>query len=338
MKLLEPTNIGKLELRNRVIMEPMCMYSALNHDGVATSFHVAHYTARAIGGVGLVIVEATGIAPEGRISDACLGIYNDQQVNALKKVVDSVHDNGAKIAIQINHAGRKCGAVDGVDTIYGPSSIAYSDSYRTPIELDHQGIEHVIQEFVDAAQRADECGFDALEIHGAHGYLLSQFMSPYSNKRNDEYADGILMTKRVVEAVRQVWPQNKPLLFRISADDFEDNGLDVEKAIKIIKAIDTLIDVVNVSTGGITPTPPKSIYPGYQISHAIAIRKATNLLVIGCGMLGEKDLSNYLIESKTVDFIGLARPLLKNPNWVLDLAHSRRLKEHIPFQYERGYK
>ena len=204
MKLLEPIKLGNLELKNRVVMEPMCMYSALKHDGVATPFHVAHYSARAIGGVGLVIVEATGVSPEGRISDACLGLYNDEQTQALKKVVESVHYNGAKIAIQINHAGRKCGAIDGVDTIYGPSELAYNDKYRTPKALDEEGIDRVITEFTQAARRAHDCGFDALEIHGAHGYLLSQFMSPYANERSDEYADGILFTKKVVEAVRNV--------------------------------------------------------------------------------------------------------------------------------------
>lgn len=338
MKLLKPAKIGNLEIRNRIIMEPMCMYSATKHDGVATSFHVAHYTARAIGGVGLIIVEATGVSPEGRISDDCLGIYNDDQVVALKKVVNSVHENGGKIGIQINHAGRKCTATDGVDTIYGPSSIAYNATSRTPQELDLDGIDRIVKEFVDAAKRADECGFDALEIHGAHGYLLSQFMSPYSNQRNDEYSNGILMAKRVTSAVRAVWPSHKPLLFRISATDFETEGLNTDQAIDIIKAIEEYIDIVNVSTGGITPTPPQSIYPGYQVNHAIAIKNSTNLPVIACGMLGEFDLANYLIESNTVDFIGLARPLLSNPNWVLELANTRKLKDLIPYQYSRGYR
>lgn len=338
MKLLNSHKLGSLTLKNRVIMEPMCMYSARNHDGVATSFHQAHYTARAVGGVGLIIVEATGVSPEGRISDDCLGLYNLEQEEALKKVVESVHENGGTIAIQLNHAGRKCAAVDGVDTIYAPSALAYNDRYRTPVAASIDDLQRIKNDFVEAAKRADRCGFDALEIHGAHGYLLSQFMSPISNQRDDAYKDGKVYVREVLEAVRAVWPQNKPLLFRISTTDYETNGLNIDESILILDNIKDFIDAVNVSTGGITPNPPQSIYPGYQVGHAIQIKKTLNLPVIACGLLGNFDLAHYLTESDTVDFIGLARPLLKNPNWVLEGAKSRKMDDVIPYQYERGFR
>lgn len=338
MKLLEPYKLGNLELKNRVVMEPMCTYSAYNHDGVATDFHLAHYTSRAIGNVGLIIVEATGVSPEGRISDRCLGLYNDTQMEAMKRIVESVHYNGGKIGIQLNHAGRKCGAIDGVNTIYGPSAIAYSKDYRNPVSLDESRIESVIEDFKSAAIRANKAGFDALEIHGAHGYLISQFMSPYSNQRQDKYKDGALFAKRVVEAVRSVWPIDKPLLFRISATDFEDNGLNVQESIRILSSFIDCIDIINVSSGGITPTPPPTVYPGYQIGYAKDIKTALKKPVIGCGLLGSTELASYLVESNTVDMIGLARPLLRNSHWVIEAALTRRKTNWVPIQYERGFK
>lgn len=338
MKLLEPYSIKNLRLKNRVVMEPMCMYSAFNRDGVANDFHVVHYGSRAVGNVGLIIVEATGVSPEGRISDTCLGLYNDLQRDALKRVVEAVHACGGHIGIQLNHAGRKCGATEGVNTIYGPSALAYSDSYRTPVALDDSMIEGVIQDFIDAARRANEAGFDVLEIHGAHGYLISQFMSPISNIRTDEYKDGTLFLKKILESVRTVWPNDKPLLLRVSADDFEQDGMDVNKVIEILQPLTNLFDILNVSSGGITPTPPHHVYPGYQIGYASKLKEALNVPVIGCGLLGSSDLANYLVESDTVDLIGLARPLLKNPHWIIETALTRNKQEWVPNQYIRGFK
>lgn len=338
MKLLEPHTLKNLTLKNRVVMEPMCMYSCFNHDGCATSFHQAHYTSRAIGQVGLILVEATGVCPEGRITDRCLGLYNDSQKEALKKVVDAVHQEGSMIGIQINHAGRKCTAVDGVDTIYGPSACAYDASSRIPHELTLAEIQHVFHQFKEAARRADEAGFDVLEIHGAHGYLISQFMSPCTNKRTDAYRDGSLFIHGVIKAVKESWPETKPLIIRVSATDYEPHGYQVEDTIRMLKPSLDMLDAINVSSGGITPIPPTKIYPGYQIGFAHQIKHALNIPVIGCGLLGSSELASYLIESETVDFIGLARPLLRNPHWVLETAINRNKRESVPPQYERGFK
>ena len=338
MKLLEHAMIGNIELANRVVMEPMCMYRVDKHDGIATPFHIAHYGARAIGQVGLIIVEATGVSPEGRITDQCLGLYNDYQIPALKELVNTIHDQGGKVAIQLNHAGRKSTAIDKISTIFGPSAIAYNETSRTPVAVDDFEINRIINDFVSAARRAEIAGFDAIEIHGAHGYLVSQFMSPYSNKRDDAYQDGALFAQKLVAAIRSAWPKPKPLLFRISASDFEKEGLDVNEAVRILNLIKDDIDIINVSSGGITPTPPHSIFPGYQIGFAQTIRTQTQMPVIGCGMLGSLDLASYLLESNTVDFIGLARPLLANPNWVLDAAQARKVADIIPLSYQRGYK
>lgn len=338
MKLLEKFSIKDMTLKNRVVMEPMCMYSATKHDGIATHFHFAHYVARAIGQVGLIIIEATGVVPEGRITDDCLGLYDDSQIEPLKKIVEAVHQEGSKIAIQLNHAGRKCKAVDGVDTIYGPSAIAYSDTYRTPKEMTQEDINSVIKAFQDAAVRAKQIGFDAIEIHGAHGYLISEFMSPITNKRSDKYKDGAVFIREVAEAIREVWPMEKPLLIRVSATDYEDGGQSVDDAIRMLEPSLDLIDIVNVSSGGITVNPPKSIYPGYQVDFATRIKEKLDVPVIACGLLGNLDLVSFILETEKADLVGLARPLLSNPNWLLQSAQSRRKMDVIPYQYERGFK
>lgn len=337
MKLLEPYTIRNLKLKNRVVMEPMCMYSCVKHDGVATSFHLAHYVSRATAQVGLIIIEATGITPEGRISDMCLGLYNDEQQAALQEIVEAVHQAGSKIGIQINHAGRKSTAVDGVDVICGPSAFAYDELSRVPHELSEADIKSVVQSFKNAARRADEAGFDLLELHGAHGYLISQFMSPASNKRTDRYKDGSVFLSEVVDAVREVWPEEKTLMLRVSATDYLENSQSVDDTIRMLRVCKDKLDIINVSSGGITPIAPERIYPGYQVDMAISIRTALKLPVIACGLLGDPGLASYLIESDKVDLIGLARPLLSNPHWVLDAAKSRKRTDLITEQYIRAY-
>lgn len=337
MKLLEKTVLKNLELKNRVVMEPMCMYSALEHSGLANDFHLAHYTARAIGQVGLIIVEATGVLPEGRITDDCLGLYNDAQRDALKPVVDAVHRQGAKIGIQLNHAGRKCKAVLGVDSITAPSEIAFDSDYRLPKPLDETMIEEVFSAFKDAARRALEAGFDMIEIHAAHGYLISQFMSPISNKRTDQYKDGALFLKGVVDAIREVWPEDKVLGVRVSATDYEKDGQDLTDTIAMLSKSIHELDLINVSSGGITPILPHQIYPGYQVEMASAIKQALGKPVIACGLLGSPDLASYLLETDKADFIGLARPLLRNPHWVLEVMAARNKRELLPSAYIRAF-
>lgn len=338
MKLLEQYTIGNTEVKNRVVMEPMCMYSAYQHDGIPTSFHLAHYVSRAIGQVGLIIVEATGVVPEGRITDNCLGLYNDEQMEAFKPIVNAVHDYGSKIAVQLNHAGRKCTAVDGVDTIYGPSAIAFDETYRTPKEMSEEDIQSVFKAFQEAAIRADKAGFDGIEIHGAHGYLISEFMSPMSNQRSDKYKDGKVFINELTKAVREVWPKDKFITIRVSATDYEENGYDVNDTIRMLEDVKDIYDIFNISSGGITPIRPTALYPGYQVGFATKIKNALNRPVIACGLLNSQDLASFILETNQADMIGLARPLLNDPHWVLKVAQSRRKMDVIPAQYERGFK
>ncbi|HBI74499.1 MAG TPA: NADPH dehydrogenase, partial [Lachnospiraceae bacterium] len=226
MYLFKSFTAKNMELRNRVVMPPMCMYSA-GTDGMATDFHFTHYTSRAVGGVGLIIMEATGVVPCGRISDHCLGLWNDTQAQKLAPIVTACQKQGAKIAIQLNHAGRKCEAQE--KTIYAPSAVAFNQDSPMPQEMTEEDIHDVVSAFKSAAARAAEIGFDAIEIHGAHGYLISEFLSPLTNHRTDGYGGSTenrcRMLIEVLQAVHQVWPDEKPILLRVSAEDYEPAGM-----------------------------------------------------------------------------------------------------------------
>ena len=225
MKLFSSFQVENMTLRNRTVMPPMCMYSAEN--GMPNAFHFTHYTSRAVGGVGLIIVEATGVQPNGRISDHCLGLWNDKQRDALAGIVSECQRLGAKVAVQLNHAGRKCEADEPV--ILAPSAIPFDEKSRTPREMDENDMREVVNAFRAAAKRADEAGFDAVEIHAAHGYLLSEFLSPLTNRRTDAYGGSTenrcRLLLEVLKAVHEVWPAEKPVLLRVSAEDYEPDGM-----------------------------------------------------------------------------------------------------------------
>ena len=338
MKLFDSYSLKGLNLRNRLVMPPMCTYQVLQKDGKATAFHLAHYMAPAIGGVGLVIVEATAIAPEGRISDHDLGIWCDDQVAGLKSIVDGVHATGAKIAIQLAHAGRKCEATDGVASILAPSPLAYDDSYRTPEEMNEENITRVIDEFRQAARRAREAGFDAIEIHAAHGYLINQFISPSTNKRTDRYKEPSLFLSQVLQAVSETWPREKPLWVRVSATDYSPNGYDATYCSGVLTAVKPLIDAVHVSSGGVVPVVPP-VYPGYQIAFARQIGAAVGLPTIAVGMLSSPDLAEYVLQSGSADLVAVGRGLLRNPNWLLEVAakHQKDFLLQQPMYLQRGF-
>ncbi len=335
MKLFEEASIGKMHVKNRFVMAPMCMYSVEAMDGVATSFHQAHYAQRAIGQVGLIIVEATGVVSEGRISDHCLGIWNDTQKEALKKVVDAVHLQDSKIAIQLNHAGRKCGA--NVPEIFGPSAISFNDESRKPVEMSQRQIKNMIQDFTDAAQRADEAGFDAIELHMAHGYLLSSFMSPISNQRIDKYRDSAVLYKELIDSIKTVWPNDKPIIVRISATDYEKDGYGVEHVAKVLNPILDDIALIHVSTGGITPTNPKA-YPSYQVPYATQLKALTRKEVVAVGLIITCEQAIDIIENDRADYIGLGRILLRNPHFVLECFMQTGRKHLLPKAYQRAFR
>jgi NADPH2 dehydrogenase len=336
-KLFEPISIKNLRLANRIVMPPMCMYSAT--DGVATAWHDTHYATRAVGGVGLIVVEATGVSPEGRISDNDLGLWNGTQRDALAAIVSHIHSLGGKIGIQIGHAGRKS-EVTGVQ-IEAPSALAYDENSRTPKAMSADDIRDTVLEFRQAASYAAQAGFDLVEIHAAHGYLINQFLSPLANLRDDAYGGSVENRIRILvetlEAVGDVWPKEKPIAVRVTAEDYRDGGNtaeDLAKIINLVKNIGNGIDLVNVSTGGVVPVVPKA-FPGYQLPHAKLIREATGLPVIGGGLISTAEEVEEALAAGKADLIYLGRELLRNPYWVL--AADPEDKQSVwPKQYERG--
>lgn len=338
MKLFEPGSIKNLTLRNRSVMAPMCTYQVPAHDGKATSFHQAHYVAPAIGGVALIIVEATSVSPEGRISDNDLGLWNDDQIPGLSNLVQGVHEAGAKVALQLAHAGRKCKATDGVSEILAPSPLAFDDTYRTPREMKETDVSQVIDDFRQAARRSDAAGFDALEIHAAHGYLINQFVSPETNKRTDRFKDPSLLLSLILKAVHEVWPKDKAVWVRVSATDYSPKGYDVDYIIKVLDKVRPMIDAVHVSSGGVVPIV-FPVYPGYQVSFANDIKKAMGLPTIAVGMLSCPDLGEYVLQSFSADFIAVGRGLLRNPNWILEaaLAGQKEFFLQQPEYLQRGF-
>ncbi|NLM45081.1 MAG: NADPH dehydrogenase NamA [Clostridiales bacterium] len=336
-KLFSGFKIKDMEIRNRIVMPPMCMYSSDN-SGKANSWHFIHYTTRAIGGVGLIIIEATAVEPRGRLSDNDLGLWDDSHIEGLSKIVEEVKKYGAKIGIQINHAGRKCAANE--EVIIAPSAIAFDESYKTPVEMTKDDIRNTVNLFRNAALRAYKAGFDMIEIHGAHGYLINQFLSPLSNKRTDEYGGSIenraRFLKEVIRAVREVWPEEKPLGVRVSAEDYAEGGnhdTDLAEIINMVKSEG--IDLVNVSSGAVVPVNMK-VYPGYQVKFAETIKKATRLPVIAGGLITEAVMAEEIIQNERADMVYMGRELLRNPYFPLNAARKVRDEIAWPKQYERA--
>lgn len=335
MKLFEEYKLGEMTLKNRMVMPPMCMYDVREKDGIATSFHKAHYISRAIGQVGLIIVESTGVLPNGRITDYDLGIWDDKFIDGLKEIVDGVKREGSKIAIQLNHAGRKS-ETEGVRHI-GPSKISFNDDYYTYEEATVEEIDEVIEAFKSAAVRVYKAGFDAIELHAAHGYLIHQFLSPISNRREDEYGkDRFLLLKKIISAIKEVLPKEKKLWIRISATDYLEEGLNVDEWIKFLNENKDIVDLVHVSAGGLVNTPIKA-YPGYMLQYSKKIKEETLYPTIGVGLIDETELISYAIESDSCDLIACGRELLRNPHLLLDIANERKVDGVIHKSYRRAY-
>lgn len=316
-------------------MAPMCMYSA-EDDGMVTPFHVVHYATRAAGQVGLIILEATGVLPEGRISNKDLGIWDDVHIEGLKQVVDGMKAYGAKTAIQLAHAGRKA-TVEG--EIYAPSAIAFNDAYKTPTEMTLNDIEKVIEAFKQAAIRAEKAGFDALEIHGAHGYLISEFLSPATNKRTDAYGGSqenrYRLLRQVIDAVRSVW--DGPLLVRVSAEDYAENGTTMDDFIVFSRWMKSQgVDLIDVSTGGVVQANI-NVFPGYQVPHAEAIKHGAGIPTSAVGLITTAIQAEEILQNNRADLIFLGRVLLREPYWPLHAA--KELGEEVtpPTPYVRGW-
>jgi NADPH2 dehydrogenase len=336
-KLFSGFKIKNLEIRNRVVMAPMCMYSA-EDDGKAKEWHYLHYVSRAVGGVGMILQEATAVESRGRISANDLGIWDDSQIEGLKKIVSACKSNGAVMGVQLGHAGRKCEAEN--ERLIAPSPIAFSDEYRVPNEITKEEINEVIQSFKDAARRCIEVGYDIIEIHGAHGYLINEFLSPLTNKRKDEYGGSMenraRILKEIIHAVREVWTMDRPLMLRISAEDYVEEGnhpSDLAQIINLVK--DEGIDLINVSSGGVVSIAPKA-FQGYQVKFAEIIKENTGLKVIAGGLIIDPHMAEEILQNNRADMIFLGRALLRNPYWSLQADYELNNEIEWPKQYERG--
>jgi 2,4-dienoyl-CoA reductase-like NADH-dependent reductase (Old Yellow Enzyme family) len=342
-KLFSPFVLKGLTLRNRTVVAPMCQYRAQH--GLANDWHFVHLGRFALGGFGLVIVEATGVVPEGRISYADLGLWDDAQIAPLARIVDFHHHNGAKIGIQLAHAGRKAStpvwwrggfteteaekpAVGFTHWVpVAPSAIPHSDKpeFQTPLALDQAGIDATIKGFADAAIRADKAGFDVVELHAAHGYLINQFLSPIANKRTDQYGGSrenrMRFLLEVTDAVRAVWPASKPLFVRISATDgASEGGWTLEDSVALVAPLKARgVDMLHCSSGGFDGY---SIKPGpaYQVPFAEAVR-AAGMPSIAVGLLDDPHLAESVLDKGEADLIALARGALDDPNWAVHAHH-----------------
>ena len=340
MKIFSSFTAKDMTLKNRIVLPPMCLYTAAT-DGRTNQRHFVHYTSRAIGGTGLLIMEATGVMPNGRISDHCLGIWEDGQVEGLRGVVDACHSEGAKVALQLNHAGRKCTACPHEEGYtVSPSALAFDETYRLPREITLQEMEEVKQAFCDGAKRAAQAGFDAIEIHGAHGYLLSCFLSPITNQRTDQYGGSLENRARylveVAKAVRQVWPAEKPILLRISATDYLPGGTNLEETIQVVNMVKPYIDIAHISSGGIAQAPIE-VFPGYQVPLAEAVKKACDIPVIAVGRIRKKEMVEEILGNGRADLVALGKEQFRNPYWVTQTAWETDQPYEWPDIYHEAY-
>jgi len=345
-----PFRLRGVELPNRVVVSAMDMYSSV--DGVPQDFHMVHLGARALGGAGLVMTEMVCTSAQGRITPGCGGLWNDEQTQAWSRIVDFVHTTPSKIGLQLGHSGRKGSTKlmwDGIDQpldegnweIIAPSPLPYLDVSQVPREMSRADMESVLEEFVEAAKRGAEAGFDLLELHCAHGYLLSSFLTPISNKRIDEYGGSLENRLRfpleVFDAIRAVWPQDRPISVRISASDWVDDGLTVEDSVAIAQAFaDHGVDIVDVSTGQTTPKAKPAYGRSYQTPFADRIRNRTKVATMAVGSISSWDDVNTIIAAGRADLCALGRPHLYDPAWTLHAAADQDFRVPWPNQYKAG--
>ncbi|GLZ81256.1 oxidoreductase [Actinorhabdospora filicis] len=341
--LFEPLKLRDLVIPNRVWMAPMCQYSC-GPDGLPTDWHMTHYTSRAVGGAGLILTEATAVASEGRISPWDLGLWNDGQRDALRGLVERVQASGTAIGVQLSHAGRKAstgrpweggGRLDLGWRVVGPSPVAFAEGWPVPHELTAPEIAEIVAGFAAAARRAREAGFDVVEVHGAHGYLISAFLSPLANHRTDAYGrDRALLAVEVASAVRAEWPAGKPVFFRVSATDWVPGGFEASDAVALTRRLaDVGVDLMDVSTGGNAPGARIPVGPGYQVEFAARVRAGTGLPVAAVGMITTPPQASRILASGAADAVLLGRELLRDPYW----PRRARGGEGVPPQYARAY-
>ncbi len=350
--LFSPLALRSLTLRNRIGVSPMCQYSSV--DGFATHWHMVHLGGLATGGAGLVISEATAVAPEGRISPQDLGIWSDEHIPMLRQITEFVRAHGAVIGVQLAHAGRKAsthrpwdghGTVapeqGGWTNVMAPSAVRYSPQYPEPAALDAAGIATVINTFHDAAIRALDAGFQVIELHAAHGYLLHSFLSPLTNHRTDEYGGDfegrIRLLCEVVMAVRVAWPDELPIVVRLSATDWADGGWQLDDSIALSRRLAQLkVDLVDCSSGGLVSHQQIPVAPLYQLPFARRIRHEASIPTAAVGLITESAQAERIIADGDADLVLLGRELLRHPRWPLQAAQELGADVAWPRQYERA--
>ncbi|MBS1500886.1 MAG: NADPH dehydrogenase NamA [Bacteroidetes bacterium] len=350
--LFSPLEIKNIELKNRILVSPMCEYSSV--DGFANNWHLVHLGAFAVGGSAIVFTEATAVSPEGRITYADLGIWKDEHIEKLKEITDFIHQHGSYAGMQLAHAGRKASheipwkggkqipsdAQNGWTSV-APGAIPFTESEEAPAALDKAGIEKVKADFKAAAARALKAGFDVIEIHGAHGYLIHEFYSPLSNNRTDEYGGSfenrIRLLLEVVDSVKQVWPAENPLFVRISSTDWTEGGWTGDDSAQLAKYLkEKGVDLVDCSSGGNVAAAKIPLKPGYQVEFADKLRKEAGILTGAVGLITTPEQADEIIQTGQADVVLLAREMLRDPHFPLRAAHLLGHEIKWPVQYERA--
>ncbi len=350
--LFDPLSIRDLTLANRVFVSPMCEYSST--DGYANDWHFVHLGSRAVGGAGLVFTEATAVVPEGRISPQDLGIWSDDHIAPLARIVRFIHEQGSVAGMQLAHAGRKASTyrpwegpgtvpanAGGWTNVVAPSAVPFADHYPMPRALTSDGIQEVVAAFAEAARRACEAGFRVIEIHAAHGYLLHEFLSPLSNRRQDAYGGSFenrtRLLREVVIAVRSAWPEGAPLFVRISATDWVDGGWDIEQSVELARGLkDTGVDLIDCSSGGNVAHAQIPVGPGYQTRFAEQVRSEVGIMTGTVGMIVSPAQAEHIIATGQADAVIIAREFLRDPYFPLRAARELGQSVSWPVQYLRA--
>ncbi|MDK8183437.1 NADPH dehydrogenase NamA [Paenibacillus sp. UMB4589-SE434] len=333
--LLDPLTIRDVTFPNRIVMSPMCMYACNEEDGKVNDWHLVHYTSRAVGQVGLIIVEASAVQSNGRISAQDLGIWSDEHIEGMRRLVEMVHAQGARIGIQLAHAGRKATVPGAI----APSAVPFSEEYAVPAEMTQEDIRKTIKAFADAARRAELAGFDVVEIHAAHGYLINEFLSPLTNKRLDGYGENIIgryrFLEEIIDAVRPVWL--KPLFVRISANEYHKDGNTLETFIDYARRMKSQgVDLIDCSSGAVVPADI-NVYPGYQVPYAEAIRQSTGIATGAVGLITKPSHAEDIVRNHRADLVLLGRELLRDPYWPLRASKELRTDIPVPKSYMRSW-
>ena len=350
--LFTPLKIREVTLRNRICVSPMCQYSC--EDGFASDWHLVHLGSRAVGGAALVIAEASAVEPRGRISPADLGIWKDEHTGKLSQIAKFIKQQGAAAGIQIAHAGRKAstrvpwegGAAiresEGGWQPVAPSPIAFREGDPVPAELSKADIADVIEAFAAAAKRALQAGFEIVEIHGAHGYLIHEFLSPLSNERTDEYGgpfeNRVRFALEVARAVRAAWPESHPLFMRISASDWAEGGWDLDQSVRLSRCLRDLgVDLIDCSSGGLVPYAKIELGPGYQVPFAERIRREAGILTGAVGLITEPEQAEEIVRDGRADVVLMARQMLRDPYFALHAGRALGVSVNAPVQYGRAF-